>query len=69
MTGAPLVPVAIHGTEGALGPREPRIRRTAVRVWVGPPLWWFEYADRVDPVGAMTEAWRRWIDDRLAAWG
>jgi 1-acyl-sn-glycerol-3-phosphate acyltransferase len=69
MTGAPLVPIAIHGTEGALGPREPGVRRTAVRVWVGPPLWWFEYADRVDPVGAMTEAWRRWIDDRLAAWG
>ena len=69
MAGAPLVPIAIHGTEGALGPREPGIRRTAVRVWIGPPLWWFEYADRVDPVGAMTEAWRQWIDDRLAAWG
>jgi hypothetical protein len=38
-------------------------------VWVGPPLWWFDYADRVDPVGAMTEAWRQWIDDRLVAWG
>jgi 1-acyl-sn-glycerol-3-phosphate acyltransferase len=68
MTGAPLVPIAIHGTEGTLAPGETGIHRTAVRVWVGPPLWWHEYADRVDPLGTMTETWRLWIDDRLAAW-
>lgn len=68
MTGAPLVPVAIHGTEATLAANEPGVHRTAVRVWVGSPLLWHTFADNVDPVGAMTEAWRTWIDTRLAAW-
>jgi len=69
MTGAPLVPVAIHGTEGTLAPVERGVHRTAVRAWVGPPLWWHDFADRIDPVGAMMEAWRSWIDTRLTPWG
>lgn len=68
MSGAPLVPVAIHGTEATLAAAEGGVHRTSVRVWVGPPLLWYDFADRVDPVGAMTEAWRSWIDARLAAW-
>lgn len=68
MTGAPLIPIAIHGTEGSLAPAERGVHRTAVRVWVGPPLRWHDYSDRVDPVGAMMEAWHSWIDARLTPW-
>jgi 1-acyl-sn-glycerol-3-phosphate acyltransferase len=65
-TGAPLVPVAINGTEGTLGLRDMTIRRTAVRVWVCDPLYPDDYLDRVDPLGAMMEDWRLALDEHLA---
>ncbi|MEN8114318.1 MAG: lysophospholipid acyltransferase family protein, partial [Actinomycetota bacterium] len=40
MGGAPLIPVAVHGTERTLGPVDRGIHRTAVRVWIGEPIWW-----------------------------
>jgi 1-acyl-sn-glycerol-3-phosphate acyltransferase len=65
-TGAPLVPVAINGTEGTLSLNDMRIRRTAVRVWVDKPLYPDDYLDRVDPLAAMMEDWRRALDGHLA---
>lgn len=67
-TGAPLVPVAMTGAEGTLSLTDMRIRRTAVRVWVSPPLLPDDYLDRVDPLGAMMEDWRGALDGHLSPW-
>ncbi|HHC09124.1 MAG TPA: 1-acyl-sn-glycerol-3-phosphate acyltransferase [Actinobacteria bacterium] len=66
MTGAPLVPVAIRGSEGLLSVERRGLGRASIRVWVESPLDWFDFRDHVDPVGAMTEAWRAMVDRRLA---
>ncbi len=68
MSGAPLVPVAIHGSGALLAPDHPGVARAPIRVWVEPPLMWHTFADRVDPLGAMMEAWRARIDARLGPW-
>jgi 1-acyl-sn-glycerol-3-phosphate acyltransferase len=68
MGGAPLVPMAIHGTDGSLTPDDLTFRRTAVRIWIGPPMWWYDYADRVDPLAAMMDDWVDWVTDRLMPW-
>ena len=68
MTGAPLVPIAVHGSEGTLAPGDLTLRRTSVRVWVGAPLWWHRYGDLVDPLGAMMADWHEWVDARLRPW-
>ena len=68
MTGAPLVPIAVHGSEGTLAPGDLTLRRTSVRVWVGAPLWWHRYGDLVDPLGAMMTDWHEWVDARLRPW-
>lgn len=68
MTGAPLVPIAVHGSEGTLAPDDLTLRRTSLRVWVGAPLWWHRYADRIDPLGTMMADWHEWVDARLRPW-
>ncbi len=68
MSGAPLVPVAIHGTEHSLSPDIRRFHRTAVRMWIEPPLWWHDYADAVDPLQSMMDDWYERVDDRLRPW-
>lgn len=68
MSGAPLLPIAIHGTEGTLSPAEQGVHRTAVRVWIDEPLAWYDYRDRIDPLGAMTGDWSASIDRHLASW-
>lgn len=69
MTGAPLLPVAVHGSQRVLGPAEKeRIGRPSLRVWVEQPLLWHEYAEYVDPLGEMTERWRWLIGGHLASW-
>jgi 1-acyl-sn-glycerol-3-phosphate acyltransferase len=68
MGGAPLVPMAIHGTDRTLTPAHRGFRRTAIRMWIGQPLWWHEYADRVDPLAAMMGDWADWVSERLAPW-
>lgn len=68
MTGAPLIPVAIHGTQHTLSPVDKGLHRTAVRIWFEAPLWWHDYADRVDPVGSMTADWFDAVDRRLSDW-
>ena len=64
-TGAPLVPVALNGTEGTLSLTDERIRRTAVRVWVNRPLYPEDYTDRVDPLRAMMDDWVLALDAHL----
>ena len=68
MTGAPLVPIAVHGSEETLAPGDLTLRRTSVRVWVGAPLWWHQYADRIEPLAAMMADWHEWVDARLRPW-
>lgn len=69
MTGAPLLPVAVHGTERVLGPaHRERIGRPSLRVWVEEPLLWSEYAGFIDPLGEMTERWRHLVGEHLASW-
>lgn len=67
-TGAPIVPVAIAGAQGTLSCWEPRFVRTPVRIWVEPPLDPGAYLDRVDPLAAMMEDWRRAMHARLSGW-
>jgi 1-acyl-sn-glycerol-3-phosphate acyltransferase len=67
-SGAPLVPVAMTGTEGTLSLTNMRIRRTAVRVWVSEPLLPDTYLDRVDPLEAMMEDWRQALNQHLSPW-
>jgi 1-acyl-sn-glycerol-3-phosphate acyltransferase len=68
MTGAPLVPVAIHGTEDSMSPETRRFHRTAVRMWIEPPLWWHDYADAVDPLQSMMDDWYERVDEKLEPW-
>lgn len=68
MTGAPLVPVAIVGTQHSLAPGETAFRRTAVKIWVEPPIWWHTYRDRTDPIGAMMRDWYSALDARVGPW-
>lgn len=68
MTGAPLIPVAILGTQHTMTPLDAKLRRTAVRIWYEEPLYWHSYADRVDPVGSMTADWFDAVDKRLSDW-
>ena len=68
MTGAPLIPVAIHGTQHSMTPGDMRFRRTAVHIWYEEQLWWYDYADELDPVTAMTQDWFEAVDGRLSVW-
>lgn len=68
MAGAPLIPVAIHGTQSSLSPVERAFKRSAVRIWYEEPLWWYDYADRIDPLGSMTADWFDAVDRKLSNW-
>lgn len=68
MTGAPLVPVAIHGTKHSLSPGERGFHRTAVHVWIDTPIWWYDYVRAIDPIGAMMDEWRRVVGEHLTPW-
>jgi len=68
MSGAPLLPVTIHGTNRVLGQVERGVQRTAVRIWIDTPILWSDYADRTDPLGAMTNDWYKTVDTHLTPW-
>ena len=68
MSGVPLLPVTIHGTNRSLGQTERRVRRTAVRIWIDEPILWSDYADHTDPLGAMTKDWYETVDTHLTPW-
>ena len=69
MTGAPLLPITVHGTHRTMSPASgEEVRRPSLRVWVDEPLYWYDYADSVDPLGSMTERWRSDVGERLGIW-
>jgi len=66
--GVPLVPIAMQGTEGTLSVRHGAFRRTAVHIWVEPPIDPHDYIDYVDPLGALTRAWHEAVASKLDPW-
>lgn len=69
MTGAPLLPVTVHGTERALSPASGEaFHRPSIRIWIDEPLRWHDFAGFVDPLGAMTDRWRGQVGEHLDAW-
>jgi 1-acyl-sn-glycerol-3-phosphate acyltransferase len=69
MTGAPLLPIAIHGTQDSFAPQSQSFARTAVRVWIDKPLWWYDYADCIDPLQSMMNDWYEAVNTHLEPWG
>jgi 1-acyl-sn-glycerol-3-phosphate acyltransferase len=65
--GVPLVPVAIQGSDVAMGRGTGRILRSPMRAEVGAALDPERFAGEPDPVGALTEAWRSEVDRMLGA--
>jgi len=68
MTGAPLIPITIHGTRHSLAPGEQGFHRTAVHIWIDEPIWWYDFVDRIDPLGGMMADWYTVVDTHLAPW-
>ncbi len=68
MTGAPLVPVAIVGTEHSLAPGERAFRRTAVKIWIEEPILWENYENETDPTNAMMQDWYKTVDEHIQPW-
>ncbi len=63
--GVPLLPVAVAGSEEALGRGTTRVSRQAIHVVVGEPIFPADFAGAADPLGAMTAEWRRRVDAAL----
>lgn len=68
MTGTPLLPVAIVGTEHSLAPGERAFRRTAVKIWIEEPIVWEAYKRDPDPTNAMMRDWYTAVDARVRHW-
>jgi 1-acyl-sn-glycerol-3-phosphate acyltransferase len=68
MTGAPLIPIAVHGTKHSLSPGERGFHRTSVHIWIDEPIWWYTYKEYIDPLGAMMDDWYEAVDGHLAHW-
>jgi 1-acyl-sn-glycerol-3-phosphate acyltransferase len=64
-SGVPLLPVALAGSEEALGRGTARVSRQPVHAVVCPPMFPADYAAAPDPVGAMTTEWRLRVDEGL----
>lgn len=67
-TGAPLVPVAVLGSDATMSLNDRRLRTTPLRVAAGQPLWWHDYVDRVDPLAAMMADWEAWVGAQVGHW-
>ena len=55
--GVPLVPIAVSGSDLAMGRGARGISRAAMHVEVCQPILPAEFEDDPDPVGAMTDEW------------
>jgi len=65
-TGAPLLPVAISGTDRAMPIDEGlAVHRVKIRVVVGRAIDPAHHMGGQDPVGSLTEAWRLQMDEEL----
>jgi 1-acyl-sn-glycerol-3-phosphate acyltransferase len=60
--GAALLPVAVTGTDQAMGRGTARISPRPVSVTVCEPLFPADFDGEPDPIGAMTERWRERVD-------
>jgi len=58
LTGAPLYPLALEGTERVLSFRVPRFQRASIRATVLPAIDPLDFMDRVDPLAAATTEWQ-----------
>ena len=63
--GCPLVPMAVWGSDRAMGVDEMRITRHPIRVAIGDPMIPDRYTDRT----SMTEAWWQWMGSALTMLG
>ncbi len=63
--GCPLVPMAVWGSDRAMGVDEMRITRHPIRVAIGDPMIPERYTDRA----SMTEAWWQWMGSALTMLG
>jgi 1-acyl-sn-glycerol-3-phosphate acyltransferase len=61
----PLLPVALAGSEEALGRGTKRVSRQPMHAVVCAPIYPGDFAGEPDPLGAMTVEWRRRIDEGL----
>jgi 1-acyl-sn-glycerol-3-phosphate acyltransferase len=64
-SGVPLLPVAVAGSEEALGRGATRVARRPIHVAVCAPLHPADWSSAADPLGAMTEEWRRRVGEAL----
>jgi 1-acyl-sn-glycerol-3-phosphate acyltransferase len=67
-SGAPLVPIALVGSDATLGVLEQPLQRVSVRATAGPQLFWYDYVGFEDPLGAMMADWEAWMTSVLAPW-
>ncbi len=63
--GVPLVPIAVSGTDLAMGRGARGISRVALHVEVCEPILPQAFDNQLDPVGAMTDEWASRIDRAL----
>lgn len=68
MTGAPILPVSIVGTQHSLAPGERAFKRTAVKIWIDEPIWWRDFEDETDSLDSMMDAWYDVVDGRVKHW-
>ncbi|MGH8937648.1 MAG: lysophospholipid acyltransferase family protein [Acidimicrobiia bacterium] len=64
-SGAPLLPVAVSGTDLSFGLGSKRLRRSRVRIVLGRPLNPEDF--RASGRAAMTRTWQEWVEERLSA--
>ena len=64
--GVPLLPVAVAGSEEALGRGTTRVSRRPIHVAVCDPILPAEWGGTPDPLGAMTGEWQRRVGEALA---
>ena len=66
-TGVPLVPIAIEGTDVAMGRGKTRIVRAPVKATVCAAILPADHEAAVDPLGSMMDEWGRRIAEALSA--
>ncbi|HSG79301.1 MAG TPA: lysophospholipid acyltransferase family protein [Acidimicrobiia bacterium] len=63
--GVPLVPVAVSGSDDAMGRGQMRIERRPMATMVCEPIFPGDFTGHEDPLGAMADAWRVRIEAAL----
>jgi len=61
----PLLPVALTGSEEALGRGTTRVSRQPIHAVVCAPIYPADFAGSPDPLGDMTAEWRRRVDEAV----